>query len=149
MKWCYTIWFSVFACLVFPCCNKVIQDRPYPFVELRVEGDDENIWWDVTTGEWDVGTGNLTIEAEGYAFEHFQLQLDNIRDTGLVTTFTTQNIYYTDGLTFRPTAIESGHIKITQVDGKAVKGVFSIYLRNGRSRAGNKGVSGTFGIIFP
>lgn len=149
MKWCYTIGFSVFAWLLFPGCSKNAQDRPFPFVELRVQGDEENIRWDDTRGEWDVGTGNLTIEAEGIYLELFQLNLDNIRNTGLVPTFTTKNIYYTDGLTFRPSGIESGHIRITQVDGKAVKGEFLIYFRNGSGQAGNNGVSGSFSILFP
>jgi hypothetical protein len=128
-------------------CSKDHVLRPYSYLYLRVEGHDEDIWWDAVTGQWTSNNGTLEMEGEGIYFDQFRLRLKDIIATGDVKNLTVKNIYYSDGLDFRPSAVESGYVRIVEMDSDNIRGQFRIYFENDYNNVTSKTVSGNFGVI--
>src|SRR5918993_2429242 len=106
-----SIWVYVLAAS-FLSCKSEFTVRPYGYLNLKVEGQEEPIRWEVIVSKWTNHSGEAELEASGYAFDHCTIHLDHVTDTGSISSLTLRNFSYTDGLHFRPYAL-SGTLTIT------------------------------------
>ena len=126
-------------------CSKEGMSRPYGYLNLRVEGQEEDIKWESITAKWIDTLGTADMEATSYYFDRCTINLKNFINTGVLQPTVIQ-FYYTDGLDFRPYSV-SGTLTITQADNKAVRGIFNLYFDNDYNGASGRSVTGDFGII--
>ena len=125
-------------------CSKEGLPKLYSYLNLRVEGEEDNIVWEDIRGSWFDSIGKVELIANGYYYDGFTMNLKNITDTGVVPNLSIESIYYTDGLDFFPTSVTGGCVRITDRKEKILKGYFQI---NFNSNNGTVKVIGDFGII--
>ncbi|ODT52297.1 MAG: hypothetical protein ABS68_09310 [Niastella sp. SCN 39-18] len=127
-------------------CSKENITKPYGFLNLRIEGQEEDIKWETVIAKWIDTLGNADLEATSYYFDRCNIHLKNITGLGNVNPLTLMQFYYTDGLDFQPYAI-SGTLSITEISDKAIRGTFNLYLDNNFNGASGRRITGDFGII--
>jgi hypothetical protein len=137
---------GLLVAISFISCSKEHITRPYGYLNLRVEGQEEDIKWETITSKWIDSLGNADIEATSYYFDRFAIHLQNIKSTGVVNPLTLMHFYYTDGVDFIPSAL-SGTLQITEANDKAVRGTFAVYFENNYNGVSGKRITGNFGII--
>ena len=130
----------------FLSCSKEIMTKPYGFLNLRVEGWEEDIKWETVKGTWIDSLGNVDLEATSYYFDRCNIRLRNITALGNINQLTLMQFYYTDGIDFKPHAI-SGVLTITEVSDKAIRGTFDLYFDNNYNGVSGRRITGDFGII--
>lgn len=127
-------------------CSKEGITKPYGFLNLRVENQEENIKWETVTATWIDSLGNADLEATSYYFDRCNIHLKNITASGNVDSLTLTEFYYTDEVDFHPFAV-SGTITITQADDKAIRGTFNLYFDNNYNGVSGRRVTGEFCVI--
>ncbi len=137
---------GLFVVCSFLSCSKEAIIKPYGFLNLRVEGQEDDIRWETINSKWIDSSGNADIEATSYYFDRCTIKLRNISNTGAISPLTLVQFYYTDGLDFKPYSI-SGSLIITQANDKAIKGIFTLYLESNFNGFQGKRVCGDFGIV--
>lgn len=60
---------GLFVVRSFLSCSKEAITKPYGFLNLRVEGQEEDIKWETVTALWIDSSGNADIEATSYYFD--------------------------------------------------------------------------------
>ena len=111
----------------FLSCSKESITKPYGFLNLRVEGQEEDLKWETITATWIDTLGNADMEAASYYFDKCTIRLKNITNPRTINQLTLMQFYYTDGIDFKPYSI-SGTLTITHANDKAIKGTFLVYL---------------------
>jgi hypothetical protein len=127
-------------------CSKEGITKPYGFLNLRVEGYEEDIKWESISAKWIDTLGRADLEATSYYFDRCQIRLTNITAVGNINPLTLMRFYYTDGLDFQPNSI-SGTLTITEASDKAIRGTFNLYLDNNFNGVSGRRIIGDFGII--
>jgi hypothetical protein len=127
-------------------CSKESIVKPYSFLNLRVEGQEEDIKWETITSNWIDTLGKADVEATSYYFERCTIHLNNITSVGSINALTLMQFYYTDGLDFKPYSI-SGTLTITQANDKAIRGTFSLYMESNFNGFLGRKITGDFGVI--
>ncbi|HUC82594.1 MAG TPA: hypothetical protein VMR70_16930 [Flavisolibacter sp.] len=127
-------------------CSKENITKPNGFLNLRVQGQEEDIQWESIKGTWIDSLGNVELEASSYYFDRCKIQLQGVTRNGNISPLTLIQFYYTDGLDFQPYSI-SGTLTITEASAKAVKGTFNLYLDNNYNGVSGKRVTGDFGVF--
>lgn len=142
------LWIAIGLFLIgnFSGGSKENVTRPYGFLNLRVEGYDEDIKWESVSGVWIDSLGKLDMEATSYFFDRCTIHLENVRNTGNVNPLTLTKFYYTDGIDFKPYSI-SGSLTIKEASDKAIRGTFNLYFDNNYNGVSGKRISGDFGVI--
>ena len=130
----------------FSGCTQENIERAYGFLDLRVEGYDEDIKWESVSGIWIESLGKLDMEATSYFFDRCTIHLENVSNAGNVNPLTPMKFYYTDGIDFKPYAI-SGSITITEAINKATRGTFNLYMDNNYNGVSGKRISGDCGVV--
>jgi hypothetical protein len=130
----------------FLSCSKESITKPYGFLNLLVENQEEDIKWETITGTWIDSLGNADLEATSYYFDRCTIRLRNITALGNVNPLTLMQFYYTDGIDFKPNTI-SGVLTITEVSDKAIRGTFNLYFDNNYNGVSGRRITGDFGII--
>ncbi len=118
----------LFVITSFLSCSKEHIVKPYGFLNLRVEGQEENIKWETILSQWIDTAGTIDLDATSYYFDRCNIHLKNITSPGAITPSLMQ-FYYTDGLDFQPYAV-TGTLTITEANDKAVRGTFALYFAN-------------------
>lgn len=75
-------------------CSKESIVKPYSFLNLRVEGQEEDIKWETITGSWTDTLGTANIEATSYYFDRCTIKLKSITSTGTINPLTLMQFYY-------------------------------------------------------
>ena len=109
-------------------------------------GDQELCPMGGVEGQWNRETHVGHISGEGAAYEHLELYLPDLRDTGRYPNVSIRNISYSDGADFTANALEGGTIHISRIDSSSVTGVFEVLLSDTRNGAETRVITGTFGI---
>lgn len=130
----------------FISCSKESITKPYGFLNLRVQGQEEDIKWESIKSVWIDSLGTAELEASSYYFDRCKIHLEGITGFGNVSTLTLMQFYYTDGIDFQPHAI-SGTLTITETSDKAIRGTFNLYLDNNYNGVSGKRITDDFGII--
>lgn len=142
----------IVAGLEFSSCNKTDYIKPRTTIIVKYFGsnvydDDYNIWFETTTGDWDISTYSAEASASGHKFEHFSVYLPNLKDTGYYLSPSINNISFTDGLDFRPKKLRDGYIQIRHYDSVSVIGTFNVSLEDDFNGAEVQRIEGQF-IIY-
>ena len=66
----------------FLSCSKESITRPYSFLNLRIEGYEEDVKWETVRGTWIDSLGNANLEATSYYFDRCKIHLENITSLG-------------------------------------------------------------------
>lgn len=69
---------GLFFICSFSGCSKENIARPYGFLNLRVEGYEDDIKWENVSGIWIDTLGKLEMEATSYFFDRCTIQLENV-----------------------------------------------------------------------
>src|SRR5687768_7979904 len=120
---------ALFLSLLFPvlisgCAkngNNIYQAGLQLFIDAR---QDEIQWAEVSCDR--LSDGHVTMDAWGNNDERFLLSLNNITDTGFITTFDISNISYQETQFFKSAAIQSGSIRIDKNSAREVKGTLDV-----------------------
>ena len=104
---------GLFVISSFLSCSKDYIVNPYGFLNLRVDGHEENIKWETILSRWIDTAGTIDLEATSYYFDRCNIHLKNITSPGAITPSLIQ-FYYTDGLDFQPYEV-TGMLTITEV----------------------------------
>lgn len=127
-------------------CSKEGITKPYGFLNLQVQGQDENIRWETIKGIWIDSLGNADLEATSYYFDRCKIHFEGITAIGTISPLTLMKFYYTDGIDFQPYA-NSGTLTVTEASDKAIRGTFNLYLDNSYNGVSGKRITGDFGIV--
>lgn len=130
----------------FLSCSKESITKPYGFLNLRVENQEEDIKWETITSSWIDSLGNVDLEGNNYYFDRCKIHLKGIKNLGIVSPLTLMQFYYTDGIDFQPYSI-SGVVTITEASDKAIRGTFNLYLDNNYNGITGRRITGDFGVI--
>jgi len=137
-------WHLLFLSVLYFGCGK--DQVPSTQVDLRLkpQGSGDFVLFENVNGIWDSNAKHAEINASGYNFELFHLNLGNLEDTGFVANLSTDKIYYFDGLEFYPSSITNGFIHISRLTPAKIEADFLI---NFISRSNNSNtITGTFEI---
>lgn len=130
---------------VFTSCSKNERIKPHAYLNLKVEGSDEEFVWEQIEGEL------TSKEAKLYAVSdkllQFYLNLSNINDTGLVASVSIKEISFTDEIFFRPNKVSNGYIRITGNTRGKLTGEFEVELESDLNLIEKRRIKGNFGIV--
>lgn len=128
--------FSLFSVLS---CNKGKITSPYSLLSVKFSEDENFVYMETVEGIWNWSGKIAQLTATGYRNELFRLYLPDLTDTGNYHNPQIDNIYYSDGMDFLPSKLNSGYIHISHIDSLSVIGDFQVSL------SGNS--NGTIGRI--
>ena len=122
---------TLFAAIVtLLACNKVSVQVPATNVNVKFKESEDFASMEFTTGNWMAAQGIADLQATGYLFQEFRLHLTNVDHIGTYSVITITNIYYADGLDFKPFTLVDGYIAITSLNPNSLYGVFNILLED-------------------
>lgn len=127
-------------------CTKVQVTKPYSYLNLRVEGQEDDIRWETIIGTWTDSLGNADLEATSYYFDRCNIHIKSITSLGNINPLTLMQFNYTDGIDLQPNAV-SGTVTITQADDMAIRGKFNLYFDNNYNGVSGRRITGDFGIV--
>lgn len=127
-------------------CSKDTIMRPYALVAVKFVGDEDYIGKEKVEGNWDITTHIVSLHAEGYQFQIFDLYLPAVIAIGKYGPITIHNISLSDGLDFRPIRLAEGEINISLLDSTLIQGDFTASLQDEFNGAEERSIKGFFEI---
>lgn len=68
----------LFVITSFLSCSKEYTAKPYGFLNLRVDGQEENIKWETILSQWIDTAGTIDLDTTSYYFDRCNIHLKNI-----------------------------------------------------------------------
>jgi hypothetical protein len=117
--------------MLFYGCKK--NDLPTTRVSLQIVNPvtGEPVFFETITGNWDYLSRQLNMDAYGYHFEVFKMNVANVKDTGMLRNLPGNEIIYSNGLEFYSAAVQSDNIHISKDTRDQITGEFKTVLLSG------------------
>lgn len=113
-------------------CDKGVPGKSYDYLNLRIEGEEQDVPWEHLTSFWDHNNRTLEIRTSGYQQRKFDLVLTNISDTGSVFILSLLEMNYADGVLFVPDSVY-GEVFISEISPEHIRGSFTAFFSDFRT----------------
>jgi hypothetical protein len=111
--------------MLYNCCSK--ENRAcVASISLQLNNAGEIEWKEVEGSRLDVN-GELNIDAMGFSEERFQINLQNVSDTGMVPVSAIRQLHIADGIGFQSGQLQAGFIRIVEKTPYRLYAVFELF----------------------
>jgi hypothetical protein len=139
------IMIGLIICSFLNSCTKQRQ-IPVAVLSFRFDNRDYDVEWHELTGSRYANSSNFFITANGFDFQQFHLELENIKSIGLVSNVTSKNISYLNHYGFKTGNLQSVEIRIIDINVGRIYGRFEAAFINSYNSADVIKAKGEFSI---
>ncbi|MDO9374810.1 MAG: hypothetical protein Q7T76_10340 [Ferruginibacter sp.] len=116
----------IFFLAVLSSCSKEKTGLPNAVLTIWFEHNTEPIEWAKVKCGRQPNTGDVYLSADGFDYEKFHLELQNITSTGLVQNLTVRNISFSNNYGFQADTLRSVALEITTLNSSSIHGKFEV-----------------------
>lgn len=136
----------IFYLINFLSCSKE-RILPFAVLSFRFADRNEDVEWQEVAGSRYFKSGNLFITANGYDYEQFHLEFENIVSTGTVPGITSKNISYSNIYGFKTGSLQAVKIDIKEINNHRLYGTIEVAFVNSANCSDIIKAKGVFSIL--